>query len=61
MPEQRRRTPNPLMRDPLLRKGGPHQPGRSSERRQQRQALEMELEHWWEEQEDDDTLPGDGD
>ncbi len=60
MPEQRRRTPNPLMRNPLLRKGGPHQPGRSSERQQHRQTLEMELEHWREEQENDDVLPGDG-
>jgi hypothetical protein len=49
MPENRRRFRNPVARSPLLRKGGPHQISRSGERRNQRQALEAELDSWWEE------------
>lgn len=46
MPENRRRFRNPVARSPLLRKGGPHQRGRSGERRQLHQALEAELDEW---------------
>lgn len=49
MPENRRRFRNPVARSPLLRKGGPHLVSRSGERQNQRQALEAELDNWWEE------------
>ena len=49
MPENRRRFRNPVARSPLLRKGGPHQISRSGERQSRRQALEAELDNWWEE------------
>jgi hypothetical protein len=52
MPENRRRFRNPVARSPLLRKGGPHQPSRSGERHNQRQALEAELDAWRDEYDD---------
>jgi len=48
MPEHRRFR-NPVARSPLLRKGGPHQRSRSGERRQLRQALDAELDAWFDE------------
>lgn len=52
MPENRRRFRNPVAQSPLMRKGGPHQRSRSGERRDQRQALEAELDTWWDENDD---------
>ena len=51
MPEHRRFR-NPVARSPLLRKGGPHQRSRSGERRQLQQALDAELDAWFDESEE---------
>ncbi len=63
MPENRRRFRNPVAHNPLLRKGGPHQKSRSAERRNQRHALEAELDNWREELEwqNEASVPEEGD
>lgn len=60
MPEHRRRVRNPVARSPLLRKGGPHQRSRSSERREQRLELEAALDSWWDEEDIESQDPGPG-
>lgn len=37
---------NPVARSPIMKKGGVHQKSRSSERRQENRAIEVELDTW---------------
>ena len=53
MPENRRVFRNHVAQNPLLRKGGVHQKGRSAERRGHRDAVEDGVGEWLEEVEED--------
>lgn len=40
---------NPVARSPLLKKGGAHEPSKTTQRRNDKHALETQLENWREE------------
>lgn len=50
---------NPVARSPLLRKGGAHEKSKTSQRRQQRAAIQTQLEDWREDLEFERSLRSD--
>ena len=47
---------NPVVRSPLMRKGGVHEKGKTAKRQQSRQALSAQLDDWREEVEFERSL-----
>jgi len=44
---------NPVARSPIMKKGGVHQKSRSSERRQEKESVDDELNEWEESRHDE--------
>jgi len=52
---------NPVVRSPLMRKGGVHEKGKTAKRQQSRQALNAQLDDWREEVEFERSLRSNSD